>query len=237
MAARVRPERVLEWSGIRKKLLSPLNYCRVGAAGSSLEGDVRPILIDDIGHIYWFLSRWEFEFGIIGIAELEERELVFQWIFHQSDGVTNSDPRALAQTEERTTREESSRNASTGGQSASGGAVDADDLVLEFIPQGLKNIWVFTKDDADSYPSVPHGHLDSKTRSWPKLNPYTGRAFAAKDVEHQAYRLTQKEMFNLWNDRKFRKHALETIAWYQSQFPYYQFDVPNPRRLPRWRMS
>jgi hypothetical protein len=183
-------------------------------------------------YAYWFLTDWEFDFSLIGISEYIEREEVFAWLV-DDEAINAADPRGEAQAEEQERRIEP-RNESDQGEIGKT-PPEAENPLLEFIPTGLSNRWCFTKDDPDFYPSVPHGHLNQKTNAWPKLNPYTGRAFSTKDIEATAYRLQKREMIQLWNDSKFRQHALETIVWYEATFPYYKFPVRNPCRLPHWR--
>lgn len=186
----------------------------------------------DATYVYWFLTDWEFDFGIIGISEYIEREEVFAWLV-EDEAVSDGDPRGEAHVEEQERRAELGDES---GQREVGKAPqETEDPLLEFTPTGLSKRWCFTKDDTDFYPSVPHGHLNHKTNAWPKLNPYTGRAFSAKNVESTTYRLQKREMIQLWNDSKFRQHALETIVWYKATFPYYNFHVKSPFRLPHWQ--
>ena len=100
---------------------------------------------------------------------------------------------------------------------------------LEFLCLG---VWVFTKADRDSYPSIPHGHYQNQNRSWPKLNPYTGRVFSAKHQEDKSQRLSKKDMKTIWSDESFKSFCREMIIWYQEQFPYYEFPVHRPMRMP-----
>lgn len=195
-------------------------------------------LVKDAARVFWFLTDWEFRVGIIGIADWVEREQVFEWLL-DNEATQNADPRGAVGREREERRlpqesppeEESTQEPSGPAQ----GHNEEENPPLQFIPAGLPHRWLFTKDDPDFYPSVPHGHLNNKTNSWPKLNPYTGRAFSSKDVEDSTYRLQKRDMIELWNDAKFRRHALETITWYRERFPYYRFPVRNPLKLPRWK--
>lgn len=203
-------------------------------------------LVQDAAYAYWFLTDLEFEIGVIGIADYVERREVFEWLMADSGPAALRDPRGAPghEQEERPLPEAALPEAPDRGprDRAVGAVVEGadqnegdEDPFIEFIPGVLRSRWCFTKNDDDSYPSVPHGHLNVKTNAWPKLNPYTGRAFSAKDVENAALRLQKQEMIDLWNDRGFRTHALETIAWYKESHPYYEFPVRNPFKLPRWR--
>jgi hypothetical protein len=199
-------------------------------------------LVKDATCAYWFLTNLEFEIGIIGIADYVERQEVFRWLVADAGTAALRDPRSAPghDQEERPLPEAPDRGPRDWevGAVVEGANQNAcnEDQFIQFIPRVLQHRWCFTKNDDDSYPSVPHGHFHDKTNAWPKLNPYTGRAFSAKNVENDALRLQKKEMINLWNDRGFRIHALETIAWYKESHPYYEFPVRNPFRLPRWSM-
>lgn len=102
---------------------------------------------------------------------------------------------------------------------------------LEFLCLGT---WVFTKSDPDPYPSVPHGHYKNKDRRWPKLNPYTGRVYSSKHSEDSSKRLTKNQMRIIWRDESFRSFCREIVIWYQEQFPYLNFPVRSPLRMPIW---
>ncbi|WP_409479254.1 hypothetical protein [Pseudobdellovibrio sp. HCB154] len=182
------------------------------------------------------VTEVEFLLGVISHADLEEREEILQWLMNDDGG--GSDPRFLqGESQERTENSNSKIEVVN-----SDGSEDVDDyfeepLILHLIPSGLNNKWVFTIGDSDNYPSVPHGHLDNKTRPWPKLNPYTGRAYSAKDSENIRYRLSRNDMIALWNNQDFRRHALEQIHFYRETYPHYRFPVPEERLriLPVWR--
>lgn len=102
---------------------------------------------------------------------------------------------------------------------------------MEFLFLG---VWVFTKSDPDSYPSVPHGHHKTQNKKWPKLNPYTGRVFKAKHQEDTSNRISKKRMKILWQDEKFKSFCREMVVWYQEQYPCFKFSVHRPLRMPRW---
>lgn len=190
------------------------------------------MLSDDAIAVYLFLSHWSYEAGLIRASELEDRFAILRalteddasnaWEF--GDGTRDFEPGDEAVGEE----------GSCGDCDVLGLGGQTSDL-MQLIPRVLSTKWVFIKGDPDNYPSVPHGHYETKGKPWPKLDPYTGRAFKAKDQEEDRLRLTKKEMADLWNDRTFRSFCLEHIAWYYEAYPYYRFRVENPRRLPRWR--
>lgn len=98
----------------------------------------------------------------------------------------------------------------------------------------LLGVWVFTKSDPDSYPSIPHGHFKNQNRKWPKLNPYNGCVFTSKNQEDKSKRLKKTDMKRIWTDEKFKSFCREMIVWYIEQFPCYSFPVPRPLRFPRW---
>lgn len=107
-------------------------------------------------------------------------------------------------------------------------------LSIEFISSvnGM-NKWEFHAYDADPFPSVPHGHWKDKGKF--KLNPYSGRAYDTHNDEDTRKRLSRSERIALWNDAKFRRFALNAISWYTTEYPKYDFGIPHPFRLPRFR--
>ncbi len=114
-----------------------------------------------------------------------------------------------------------------------GGDIDDEPEFLYLYPgphTGLAK-WEFRPLDADPYPSVPHGHWEGCDR--PKLDPYQGLVY---DRTRQVRREPKKKITALWNDRIFRKFALETIRFHLEHFPYHgDWRVENPLRLPRRR--
>ena len=102
---------------------------------------------------------------------------------------------------------------------------------IEFL---CLNTWVFTKSDPDPYPSVPHGHLKSQNRKWPKLNPHTGRVFLRKYREDVSKRLSKHQMRAIWRDDEFKSFCREIVVWYLEEYPNYRFPVSRPLKMPRW---
>lgn len=116
-----------------------------------------------------------------------------------------------------------------------GDDIDIDDEpgFLYFYPGSQTGLakWEFRPFDADPYPSVPHGHWEARDR--PKLDPYLGWVY---DRTKQVRREPKKKIIALWNDRTFRRFALETIRFHLEHFPYHKdWRVENPLRLPRRR--
>ena len=177
------------------------------------------------------LAEIHYEFGFIGCDERNERISVALWLADETEDHMN-DPRNDSE-DDSILNEKYEYNDSVIVKPDDGGASqqEKDDNSIEFLCLGL---WVFTKADPDSYPSVPHGHFKSKDRKWPKLNPYTGRVFKSKHQEDKNNRFTKKQMKIIWSDEKFKSFCREMIIWYQEQFPYYEFPVPRPLRMPRW---
>jgi len=170
------------------------------------------------------LAELSFHFGFIDYNEFKERIEVALWLSDETESV--SDPRNI-ENEECSEKNDMESNELTSSLSKE---IDNDNW-LEFL---FCNTWVFTKSDPDSYPSTPHGHYKSQNNKWPKLNPYTGRAFKAKHQEDQSKRLNKKQMKKLWSDKIFRSFCREYIVWYMEEFPYHRFSVRNPLLLPRW---
>ncbi|WP_247362269.1 hypothetical protein, partial [Ralstonia pseudosolanacearum] len=96
--------------------------------------------------------------------------------------------------------------------------------------------WHFTIGDVDCVPSVPHGHENSKTQSWPKMNPYTGRVFTGMHKEDVSQRLDRNEMRLLWRNDDFVERCRRQVIWYAENHRSYPFS--NARRgllhFPRW---
>ncbi|WP_335901491.1 hypothetical protein ACOI2Q_07030 [Shewanella algae] len=172
------------------------------------------------------LAELHFEFGLIGRDELNERISVALWLNEEllSDVI---DPR-----NENSEGDESHYDEIEGKEA--GVTVSLKENSDDWIEFLFNGVWVFTKADADSYPSVPHGHFQSQTRKWPKLNPYTGRVFSSKHQEDTSKRLSKKQMRLLWRDEKFRSFCREMIVWYRETHKSYRFPVSNPCRLPIW---
>jgi hypothetical protein len=184
---------------------------------------------------FLFISDCECWCGSIGIADLIERHEVLSWLADESNGA--HDPRNTESSVDENTDNGEQWASDVDGQIREKRQADGEPPIIEFMPLGLSQSWFFTLGDPDNYPSVPHGHLQNQNRPWPKLNPYTGRAFNAKDSEDVRLRLRRKDMVVLWNSQDFRDHALKQIAHYQVTFPHHRFPVPasRVRRLPRWK--
>lgn len=179
------------------------------------------------------LADLSYQIGLIGLAEYAERMNIAHWL--SPDAESSPDPRFNS---ERQDKEVASIEALPPDQE---GATPVDGVAhtrprkpfLEFL---ALNKWMFTKGDRDCYPSVPHGHLRSKTREWPKLNPYTGCVFQQVHLEDPNSRLTRAEMLQIWSDDKFIEHCRQQVLWYSDFSPNYAF--PNARRgrlvFPTW---
>jgi len=180
------------------------------------------------------LSDMSLMAGLIGYFEYTERQEIADWLEDPSGRIP--DPRVTGHEHHEPLSEDSSEeNRDDEGQSSTTGKHRAD--VPPWLELLMMNQWMFTLGDADCYPSVPHGHFKSKTREWPKLNPYTGRVFSDVHREDVSKRLSKKDMIKIWNDSKFIEHCREQIHWYSDFAPSYGF--PNARRgmlaFPRWR--
>lgn len=177
------------------------------------------------------LAEMHYEYGLIGISEYVERCDIAAWLYEKK--LSGSDPRsANDEPEQEADHENQSINQSvTSRQSTSTSSDDPE--YIEFLFMG----WIFIKGDPDPYPSTPHGHLGSKTRQWPKLNPYNGRVFSAMHQEDKSRRLSKKSMSVLWNDESFKDFCRSHLVWYRENFSHYTFPVHKDRILlfPRWR--
>jgi hypothetical protein len=181
-------------------------------------------------HVYiLLLSDLSYQAVLIGLAEYQEHRAVADRL--SASGFSLPDPRKPAGEE----RDAPSNGIRPAGKALSGPGEDPDDK--DHCPRFLAfNKWMFTLGDTDCYPSVPHGHLQNKTPQWPKLNPYTGRAFKSQHQEDVGSRLSKTEMSMLWNDPAFVEHCRQQILWHSKYAPSYSF--PNARfgrdTLPRW---
>lgn len=183
---------------------------------------------------YATLTEISYHFGLIGINELNERREVFRWLLDESGEVVDPRLSGEGENEEKGPSNDEDKTERTDRKTRSSDSGGDEGNILELIPTGLSQKWVFTKSDPDSYPSVPHGHLESQNRPWPKLNPYTGRAFARKHMENPRLRLSKPEMRALWCDQKFLDFARSMVMWYMEEFPYHTFPVWHPLRFPKW---
>lgn len=181
------------------------------------------------------LAELHLMFGFIGIDEFHERIEVALWLDDENDSA--NDPRCeegdgsspekepVAEGDSVEMHVERKPSRVTASQA------EEDDTRLEFLCLG---VWIFTKSDPDSYPSVPHGHYKNKNTRWPKLNPYTGRVFSSKHAEDTSKRLTKNQMRIIWRDENFRNFCREMVVWYREQFPYFEFPTRRPLKMPIW---
>ncbi|TGL19781.1 hypothetical protein EHQ47_16930 [Leptospira bourretii] len=169
----------------------------------------------------FILADIQFILGIIGYSEYEDRIKIAHWIY----GDIEDDPRS----EIRETNFSLENNPDFSEKIVNKMKEEGS---IEFKCFG---IWIFTKADPDPYPSVPHGHYKDQNKSWPKLNPYTGKVFNEKDQEDKSLRLTKEQLKILWSDEKFKSFCREMIVWYLEEFPLYDFPVRIPLRFPKYR--
>ena len=172
------------------------------------------------------LADVSFQLGLIGIDEFHERLDVAHWLADDNIGI--ADPRLPESIEDEVKRETTASEISL--ISIIKQSPDSTDWI-EFL---FENKWYFTKSDPDPFPSTPHGHLDNPNQVWPKLSPYTGRVFKAKNQEDTSMRLSKPQMKKLWNDQKFRSFCREHIVWFMEEYPHHVFPVGNPLRFPHW---
>ncbi len=183
------------------------------------------------------LSDLSYSLGIIGIAEMRERSDVAEWLSDKNlilldprgDGKYR-DPETAARSKDHSQTDET-RNQNRPGSDSAGSADEPGGMKLLVL-----NKWHFTLGDVDCVPSVPHGHETSKTQSWPKLNPYTGRVFINVQVEDVSKRLDRNDMRTLWRDENFIERCRRQVLWYARVFPTYRFTNAKRGHLhfPRW---
>ena len=170
-----------------------------------------------------------YQLRIIGIDDYIERRKVFRWIGDKTGTV--SDPRLPKniELEKETPEADDIENLNLNKSNLPGQRSDAPDFI-----HFLYKKWIFTRSDRDSYPSTPHGHFQNPNLGWPKLNPYTGRAFKEKHQEEVMLRMSKKDMKDLWNDPAFREFCRSYIGWYLEEFPFYRYPTLHPLRFPKW---
>lgn len=174
------------------------------------------------------LAEIHYSFGFINRNELEERYLVALWLSDEKD----IDPRMDISEEDTSDQEDQNEECNEDELTPRvNPSANHDDEWTEFL---CLNKWVFTKSDPDDYPSVPHGHYESQNRKWPKLNPYTGKVFVAKNQEDKSRKLNKKQMKIIWSEAKFRAFCREMVVWYLEKNPLYRFTVMHPLRMPKW---
>lgn len=195
-----------------------------------------------MSRIIHLLNDLSYAAGLIGLIELQERNEIASWVFSRKSPSLHARPDPRGELEQRLESDlrveegEVFQSISEDGQvlvTSSSNQLGDESAAMQFLV--LKR-WYFTLGDADCAPSVPHGHENSKTQKWPKLNPYTGKVFTAIHNEDTPRRLSRPEMQLLWQDDGFVDHCRQQVAWYADQFPHHKF--ANARRgilvFPRW---
>ena len=177
------------------------------------------------------IAELHYAFGLIGHDEFNERVDIALWI----DNKLADDPRGEfneSSDQEATLiyAEKNLDNSIISRIDTNKTTINNKENWIDFVCLG---IWVFTKSDPDSYPSVPHGHFRNQNAPWPKLDPYTGRVFTNKHQENIKMRLTKKQFNIIWTDEKFKSFCREMIVWYLEKYPYHVFPVRRPLRMPK----
>jgi hypothetical protein len=175
--------------------------------------------------------------GIIGLAEYRERLLVAKWLSNdEEEGVDPREPFAEPNEDVNDKNDVETPRQGDGSAASANSAGGNDNNETRWPRFLLLNKWHFTIGDVDCVPSVPHGHENSKTQSWPKLNPYTGKVYIGVEREDVSRRLNRNDMKKIWTNKKFLEECRKQIVWYAENFPSYQFR--NARRgrdcLPKW---
>lgn len=174
-----------------------------------------------------FMAEVSVDLGLIGVDEYRERVEVALWL--SDDDPNGRDPRNDPEHDHRQDTSDEPTNHAGPAVTVIRSPQTSQTLGLVALSK-----WYFTGSDPDPYPSVPHGHYQSSNRSWPKLNPYTGRVFKAKHAEDVTLRLSKREMRDIWRDESFRDFCRKHIMWFMQAQSHYAFRVKHPLRLPRW---
>lgn len=170
------------------------------------------------------LAEIHYDLGLIGHNEYCERIDIALWLSGQYD---SEDPRELPQGYPPTQQEVLKIQ----GNSR---LLSHPQTEEKFLCMGY---WIFTKSDAESYPSVPFGFYKNPKQQWPKLDPYTGRVYNAKHQENVQQRLSKADLEKLWSDESLKSLCREITVWYQEQFRSYTFPVRNHLRMPKSPMQ
>jgi hypothetical protein len=182
------------------------------------------------------LSDMSYSIGLIGLSEYIERLQIADWLEDTEDRLPDPRSPSDAQFEDNQNDHQLEKNDSE-GEIASSKEKSSDERQPPWLKFLLFNKWMFTVGDRDCYPSVPHGHLHKKTNKWPKLNPYTGRAFSDMHKENDKLRLSKSEMKFVWNNPDFVEHCRTQVLWYSDFAPEYNFPRARFGKLvfPKWR--
>lgn len=168
---------------------------------------------------FLFITDLQYRYGIIGINEYEERLESFHTLL--SD--TNED------------NEVNKDYLDVNGNNSYEITDESDENIIHLVPLGLSDRWVFTIGDPDPFPSIPHGHLNSKNQAWPKLNPYTGWVYSTKSQTTK--RLTKRDMRILWSNEKFRQLCYDHVSWFICTNPDFELGIIHKLRFPKWNKS
>lgn len=94
--------------------------------------------------------------------------------------------------------------------------------------------WVFHQYDDDFFPSVPHGHLQSKPGV--KLDAYRGYTYDTGQGNASLTRERRDFIVGLWKDPKFRVFARKALDYFVARHPFFnwwdQRRILHPLRLP-----
>lgn len=176
------------------------------------------------------LSKIHYELRLIDSEEFIDRLEMAKWLF----GDREDDPRIKF--DDNNLREQDFNNNENNVICSRTKERHTDKtLTISFMTSLGQYSWVFTKSDPDSYPSIPHGHLNDQNNPWPKLDPYFGKVFTYINKEDTSKRLNKKQLKKLWNNERFRSFCIDMIGWYLMEFPSYKFRVKHPLRLPKRR--
>lgn len=186
----------------------------------------------------YLLTDLSYALGIIGLVELQERLEVADWLFGNMQD--RPDPRGPSdgglEPDKPPCDEDVFRPMPVQRPPSAIATADTQEPEAEVVQFLALKRWHFTIGDPDCAPSVPHGHENSKTQKWPKINPYTGKVFTSIHAEDTSRRLSREEMKVLWQNAGFVEHCREHVKWYATKFPEYRF--VNARRgylaFPRW---
>jgi len=178
------------------------------------------VYVDEAGaYVYLLTTERSLDWGFIGLGEYSTRLAYLRGMLEP-----RSELHILVSKYLRSFEEESPRDSleDTGSPSSAslpklepfteGNSQPPEDEPLHLATDQagvLGKKWIFHPNDMDFFPSVPHGHL--KTRTKVKLDAYRGYTYDTACGNAPLARETRDFIIGLWRDDKFRILATETV--------------------------
>ena len=204
------------------------------------------VYLDDAGaYVYLFTTELAVNCRLIGLGEYTTRLACLLDMLEPQSGLHNFISERL-----RPSREDRARGWPDEQESASSSPIPklevysegdssvTKDEMLHFITDQvgvLRHKWEFRKGDPDFFPSVPHGHLN--TRPLVKLDAYRGYTYDKAQAYKPLARENRDFIVGLWRDKKFQVFAYEALTHFATHNPAFdwwgQRRIRDPFRLPK----